>query len=357
MKIEVYDRDLSPLGEVDDYDSCILTRPYRGHGKLEMLIPLDSLNAPLLACFNWIYAGPKRIYQILRRDVDTEDADMLHVIGMLGGQAWAMRNTIPPAGQDLHTVTGSRDAITKAYITTNAISPAQAYRAVPHIAVAADQAGDIITDSTGWLNVRDEIERVLASDDMGYCWDRFSGSVVYDTYKGSDRTAGQSILPPVIFALKYDNLLSRRYVQSYLDTENVMYVGGAGEGAARTIVEVGDAEGDSRFEGFTDARNTSDLDELANKGASAQRDGIETLEATVDGTGSTVYEQDFFLGDKVTAIDEKLGKTLDTRITEVREIAQKGQPDGLDITFGNAIPTDLHMIARQRRQINKLQAN
>lgn len=356
MKLEVYDRSLIYQGEVDDFDSGIITRPYRGHGQIEMTVALDSENAPLLQKYNWIYAGPRRVYQILYREVDTEDEDMLHIIGMAGGMAWAKRCTLPQVGQAYHIVTGSRDMIAKAYITANAVNPTNPTRIVPHIAVAASQAGEVITDQSRLQCVRDEVERVLASDDMGYYWDLIDGKVVFDTYKGSDRTDGQGILPPAIFALKYDNLISRRYVDSDMDTQNVIIVGGQGEGVERTIIEVGEATGDSRFEGFQDARDTDEEDELIDRAKSNMRATVESMEATVDAYGSLTYEQDFFLGDVVTVIDEKLGKKLDTRITEVREICQKDIPDNLEITYGNTIPTDLHSIARQGRQIGRLEA-
>lgn len=355
MILKVYDRNLVYQGEVDDFESCILTRPYRGHGKLEMTIPMESANADILTRFSWIYAGPRRIYQILYIEADTQDQDILHIIGMAGGQAWACRVTKPPTGYSHITVTGSRDAIAKAYIYATAINPDDENRKVPHLAVAADQAGEIITDKSRLQMVRDEVERVLASDDMGYFWDYQNGRIVFDTYKGSDRTEGQSILPPAVFALKYDNLLTRRYVESELDTENVIYIGGQGEGAERTILEVGDGEGESRFEGFQDARDTNDQTELVNRAKSNLRSTVESMEASVTAFGSLTYEVDFFLGDMVTVSDQKLGKKLDTRITEVREIYEKGRPDDIEVTFGNTIPADIHMIARHRKQINQLQ--
>lgn len=356
MRLQVYDASLVYKGEIDDFQSCIINRRYRGTETLSLSIPITSRNVPLLQKHYWLYAGPKRIFEILHREV-TDRQDMLKIIAYGGGLAWAKRVTIPPDGYAYHTASGSRDAIVKAYITANAITPVTAARTVPFLTCATVQAGESITDRTRLKPLVDEVIRVLASADMGYCFDfdTETPAIVFDTYTGADRTATNTgDLPPVIFDLEFDNILSRHYIDSLTNAQNVTYVGGQGEGDDRTIIIVGTAAGAERFEEFKDARDTDDETELINRAIADQNSGTLSYETKINPYANMTYEVDFYLGDLVTAQDRELGLTLDTRITEVREIYQQGKPDGLECVFGNTIPSFLNTLKSQQKQINQL---
>ncbi len=359
MRLQVYNADFVYQGEIDDFESCNIHRKYRGTETLSMTISYESGNTQLLQKHYWLYAGPKRIFEILHREIETDKPDTLKIIAYGGGLAWAKRITIPPDGYAYHTASGSRDAIVKAYITANAINPPvhAVLRAVPYLACATVQSGDSITDQTRLKPLADEVSRVLASADMGYCFDFApdTPALVFDTYTGANRTASNiDGLPPAIFDLQFDNIISRRHIDSLTNAKNALFVGGQGEGETRTIILVGEATGAERYEDFVDARDTDNTNELINRGLAARKEGALSYEAKINPYANLTYEHDYFLGDIVTVQDRGLGLTLDTRIMEIKEIYQQAQPDRIECTFGNTVPTFLNTIKEQQKQINQL---
>lgn len=357
MIINVFDRTLSYLGAVDDFSSCIMNRKYRGTETLELTIRLEAPNATLLAMHNWLYAGPRRVFEVLHREINGDNPRILKVIAYSGSALLSRRITMPPAGQAYHEVSGSRDAIVKAYIAANLITPIDPSRAVPHFKCASIQGGTSISDQTRLKNLSDEVNRVLAAGDLGYLCDLDlnTRNIVFDTYVGVDRTAGNvGGNPPSIFSMEYDNILSQSYTESLTNAQNVSYVGGQGEGEDRTIEVVGSASGLDRFEAFQDARDTNDAGELAGRGLSKQSDGTLALETKINPYGNLVYDADYALGDLVTVQDRSLGLTMDNRITEVKEIYQKGQPFGLDVVFGTAYPEIVDTVKTQQSQLQQL---
>lgn len=353
--LRVYDSSLNFVGEIDNYSSCIITRKYRGVEELTMTTPLTEWSA--LSNHNWIYAGPKRIFEILHVEVDQENPRNVIVKAYGGGLTLSKRITYPPAESAYDTVTGSPDAVVKHYITNNIITPTNAARTIPLISLAAAQAGTDISDQTRYKNLYDEVVRVLSITDVGFFFDVVSGSIVFDTYSGTDRTITNGVNSPAIFSIDYDNLKSSRYISSVVNSINHATVGGQGEGELRTIVEVGTKTGYQRFEAFVDARDTTDNAELTNRGTAEIVDGTLSYEAEANTESNLIYQTDYDLGDLVSVIDKTLGISLDTRITEIQEVKQAGQAEIISLTFGNSLPTILTPINNQRRKIAGLSTN
>ena len=66
---------------------------------------------------------------------------------------------------------------------------------------------------------------------------------------------------------------------------------------------------------------------------------IESLEARVLLNSSFVYCTDWDLGDIVTVRNKDWGVTMDSRITEVKEIYEATTGFALEVAFGNSVPT------------------
>ena len=355
MIIRLFDSELNLAGEIDDFQSCIIARKYLGIETLEMTIPLQSRNAERLSRHSILWVGERKVFEILHRSVDYPGVAMAKITAFSFGKTLAKRLTVPP-NLAYDTATGSADAVVKQYIQNNLVSPVDPDRAVHYMQTAPVRDGVGITDRTRYKNLNDEVMRVLQAAGQGYFFtlDLDAKKIVFDTYPGLNRTVGNGLHPPAIFSLEYDNILSQTYTDSMADAQNQVYVGGRGEEEDRIIVRVGDFSGIRRFEAFQDARDTEDEGELVNRGLAGQNPGAVNFEARINPYGNLTYQKDYDLGDRVTVQDKRLGITMDTRITEVKETYQQGQADGVEITFGEKYPSFLSSIKSQQKQINQL---
>lgn len=352
--IRVFDPTLALTGEIDNYKSCIINRKFRGVETLDLTMPYSAGAYSLLAKYSFLWAADNKVFEILHRQVSGENTDEIKVVAYGVGKLLSRRLTLPPSGQEYDAVTGSRDAIVKAYIAHNLTAPTDTARDVAILTLAATQSGASVTDRTRLQNLYDEVARVLAVDDRGFKAILSGGSLIFDTYTGVDRSSASAT--PIIFSRDFDNIKSRTYIESLLDAKSVIYAGGSGEGTSRTIRKVGTAMGAERFEFFVDASNAASNAEIDDRATAELSDGTRSLEAIVTPSGSFEYEIDYDLGDIVTVIDKRLGLTLDTRITEVAETYQAGSPRQISFVFGSKMPTDITTMHTQRRQINRLAA-
>jgi hypothetical protein len=163
----------------------------------------------------------------------------------------------------------------------------------------------------------------------------------YTGQPGADRTHDTD--NPVIFSPQFANVDQMELVYDYRGEENAVYVGGPGEGEARTVEEVEDTDAQAaspwgRREGFVDARDAENtaaalgVDVTVLLQARGQQRLGETrpkvrLNGRVRSTDFTLYGRDWFLGDRVTV--NGLGVQFDALI---RAVNVDIQPSGERIT-------------------------
>lgn len=150
------------------------------------------------------------------------------------------------------------------------IQRAFAWRSLPRIFADLNQASKAVGPETHWML------QPTGVDADGTVNLEFSA---FTTYPGGDRSWQPTPLSkPMIFGLRWGNLLNPDLVYDYTDEITVAYAGGPGEGVDREIVEVEDANRSAasiwnRREGFADARNqkttaavTAEANELLERG-------------------------------------------------------------------------------------------
>ena len=353
MTIRVFDPSLGFLSELDDFETLVITRRYLGIETAELLIRADALHAETLAVHHLLHMSDHKVFEILHRTLTQEDKPLLRVTGYGFGKTLAKRITLPPTGLAYDTASGSPDAVVKAYLDHHLIHPSDPDRTVPYLACRANQAGDSITDQSRYKNLLDEVVRVLTAAGRGFYFALDGGTIWFDTYPGRDLTATNTDgNPPALFSAVYDNILDQTFTESLTDAQTKVYVAGQGEGALRTVVEAGTGSGHARFEAFGDARDTDDTAELAYRGLSAIQTGVYTFEARCNPFANLAYETDFDAGDRVTVRAPLLGLSVDRRVTEVREIYQAGYPRGIELVFGDRIPTLQGALKTQKTRID-----
>ena len=103
--------------------------------------------------------------------------------------------------------------------------------------------------------------------------------IIFEIYKGHDKSITQGVNNRVIFSEMYDNLNSAIYTENSQSFKTKVYVGGQGEGSDRTWVEVGVGSGLDLREDTVNASDVSseDITQSEYEAALTQR-GLEYLE-------------------------------------------------------------------------------
>jgi len=340
--INIIDRDFNFLGQIDNYESFIITKKWHSIGGFELHLHEDNVYADKLQKENIVFTTERKAYVILHREINSIDRKL--IVKGLELKSYLTRWLVfPPEEQAYYRVNSNVETIMKEYVQATLDR-----KGITSIVVAPNQNKGIKTVyQSRYKNLADELEKLSLASGLG--WDIVlhldNKQFVFDVYEGQDRTANQSILPPAIFSIEYDNIAEQTLIDSKLNFANTAIVAGQGEGAERKIAIVGDAEGLDSFEIFVDARDIENEEELTVRGEQklAEVQEVFTFDSRVSTDKNLIYEEDFELGDIVTIQNKKWNVTTDRRITEVTEIYEK---DGfkLDVTFGESIPTIKDMI-------------
>lgn len=219
------------------------------------------------------------------------------------------------AGTGFDSQTDNAENVIKHYLNTNLTGA----RAIPNLTIEApDSRGSVVTYDGRFQYLSDMIYSLCQTGDIG--WEiAFDGSIcTFVIIEGEDRTTSQSIRPPCVFSVENGTATKRDYIRSNVNSKSTVYVLGAGAGAARTQTIVGGSSaGVNRREIMASMENTTDATETGNN-LIAKLPLTDQNTFTISDTSSLVYNRDWFLGDKCTAIAD--GEEIDFRVKTVTEI-------------------------------------
>lgn len=159
--------------------------------------------------------------------------------------------------------------------------------------------------------------------------------IIFETYKGTDRTTAQGINSRVIFSESYNNL--NNVIYKYNDQQyRTKAIVGRGRRRSRPRIR-----GSRRRHGldlreiFVDAKDiqSEGLTDAAYKAALAQRGGKhwrrmlfpKVWSAKTEADINFKYKTHYDLGDIVTVKKKKWGIVLNQRITELQEVYEYGE--------------------------------
>lgn len=328
MDLTVLNRDFEKIGIIDDFTSLIWHRKFYTSGTFKINLPMTENNLALIQEKNIIHkpgsdeAGivDSYYYQNDEEGRETIEASGYFLTGILARRIIAAFTTLNATYRDSMCSLVDQNAITT-----------DAKRVIPHLVlqeVEEDTAEKQRLQVMG-QNLLNYLGKISQVAEIGFKCRYMRTHMEFCTYTGTDRSRGQSENPRVIFAHEYDNLGTTEYTYNEMETVTAAYVAGEGEGAARTIVEVDNGAtgldryetfaepGSSREEGMTDAEY---LRLLTQKGLEVIRPAAENFAGTMVNSQTTIYKQDFDLGDIVTVFNKRWNKELSVRITEVEEV-------------------------------------
>lgn len=270
---------------------------------------------------------------------------------------------------DRKTISNTNENIIRELISENCINVLQIDRKIPLLQLGQLKNYPGSSDKQySYKNVLEAIEEIAEVSELGFKTDinLSNKKLIFDIYKGINRTAGQNINAPAIFSEEFENIIEQEYIDSDIDYKNTALIAGEGEGAEREKVSIEARQGLDRHELYVDARDLQSTktinDEevpipiaeyrqiLADRGYSKldEHKKIETFDSKINLKSNLEYKTDFDLGDEVTITSKKWGITIDTRITEIEEVYEEKGLE-VNIVFGNNIPTLIDKIKREVR--------
>lgn len=359
--------------EIDNYESLWFSRSWSGVGQIELRINRYKRHVEHLIKNNLIMVNPKKVFIIKHREIELDENGKATENWLIKGLSLkaltGQRQTMPPLHTAYDNRQGNAETVMKHYVDRNVVNPADIKRRMSQVSLAENQnRGSSISWQTRFKNLSEELTEISLITGIG--WDisvDFSqNKFIFDVHSGRNLTAGQDELPPVIFSPQFESLQSLQYTESELNYKNAAYVGGQGEGSERRIVEIGASSGIDRHEIFIDARDVEEKDEndqpihesqiiqtLSERGEQQLNEFLqeEYLEGQILTKSPFKYEVDYDLGDVVTIQNVDWGVTMDTRITEIKEIYEAGGYK-LEATFGNNRPTLIKKIKQELGQIS-----
>jgi hypothetical protein len=354
--IRILDKNINLLAEIDNYESFKLARRFYRPGEFEIKINANKIHTDKLIKNNLVLLGKdyNKSGIILHREFvygeEGEKTDALLIKGILLQGLISRRLIIPNINDDFMSFEGYQETIMKSFVDKNCINPIDVNRKINNLIIADDrERGKYDKWRSSYDNLAEKIQEIGEYCELGWniTLDHKNKKFVFDVIEGKDLTVEQSDNPPVVFRSDFNNVRTRHYTQSVINSRNVVYTG-TKEDASKLILSVGDISGFERIETFRD-NNSSDPIELKKDGdiALKELEELKSFELEIDPHKTFVYQRDYDLGDKVTVQDRKIGVTMSSKIVEIEEYYSN---NGLQIkaTFGKSIPT---LLTRLRRMV------
>ena len=318
MDIYVLDSTFNRIDIIDEYESCIWNIKYFDVSDFELYISASCENIKLLKHNNYlvrdkdVVAGCMHNVMIIEKIVtqsDVENGDYLII-----------------TGRDLRSIAGRRiiwpqtilnepvEAAMRTLLYYNIINPSIESRKIDNVTFGElEVSTDVINQQVTGDNLQEYITKTLTIYGIGWrCCVNENKEIVFDFYKGVDRSINQSDNPRVVFSPDNENILNCDYSMDYTDYKNVAVVAGEGEGINRRNITLNVYHGMDRYELFVDARNVSSNDGeisdtdyltmLSREGTTKLKEHtkVEEFEGEIEPNNMYVYGVDYNLGDIVT---------------------------------------------------------
>ncbi|EPY2290968.1 siphovirus ReqiPepy6 Gp37-like family protein [Clostridium sporogenes] len=374
MEIYIFDKDLKLKGVLDSFISLRWVKRYSKSGDFQLNCVLNEDSIKLLQRGNIIFKkGDNEAGYIETRQlsINSSGNELLEIKGKFLTNYLNRR-----ISWDRICFDGSCKNLIEKLINENVINPSNIKRKIPNIILGNININNSIQYNNSFGNILEQLEKVADTNNFGFrnILDIKNRKIIFETYKGVDRTINNGTVAPCIFSREFENILQQQYIDSINNYKNTCLIAGAGEGSDRKITSIEEGEGLDRYEFYVDARDLQDKEQKEFK--SKDTEGNETIEmkdveipwerykplliqrgkeklsecnevqsfdAKINIQGNNVYKKDFNLGDIITVKDKKWGLTLNRRITEIEEIYEsKGVT--INAILGNSIPSIIDKI-------------
>lgn len=330
MDLYVLDKDFNQIALIDDYKSLIWAKRYSKFGDCELYVRACTEYSEILQKGHYLVRNNDNMVcriETIELDTSTEEGDYHIATGI------DCRNILNQrVVWDQTNYSGTVENYIRKLVTDNVINPSLTSRRIDRF-VLGDVAGltDRITEQVTYAPLGDKIMELCTAYNYGTRVRMDDDNqLVFEVYKGINRSYNQDVNDHVVFSPEFDNVISSKYITDNSNIKNVAVVAGEGEGVNRRRVTYGTSSGLDRYELYVDARDVSsqvEEGETIDYDAMLTARGIEALaeygttisfEGEVEPNYSYKYGSDYDLGDIVQVINV-YGISASARITEVIE--------------------------------------
>lgn len=312
------DRELRRYSEVDEYTKFEASLKFNDVGRWTLELHRDSpALIPLTTPGFGIIVVNKTTHETLfsgyideREQNFNEDAESLIVSGWDDNVILSWRVSVPDPldpsppynAKEFDERSGLASTVMRDYVNLNVGPFAIGPRRWPNFEVAEDPfIGKSIKGKLRWGNLLEDLRSLaLQGGGLGFRCVQVNQTIQFQIYEPEDKTQ------EVKFSVPLSSIIGGK-IKSKSPEATYVYVGGEGEGTARTIREgKNDGQYDTwgRREVFEDSSGTSDADELQQKiDEVLETKGEQAeFELEIQDTEGLHFGVDYNLGDKVTAI-------------------------------------------------------
>lgn len=342
MELYIFSRDLELKGILDTFTSLRWIRRYSKTGEFELHCALNSNTLDLLKRENIIFkkddveAGYIETRQL---KIGEDGQEYLEVKGKFLTNYLDRR-----ISWDRVNFSGKTEELMRALVNYNAINPTNIDRKIPNLTLGSLKGfNEDIKYQNSFGNIIECLENISNTNNLGYrnLLNIKNRKIVFDIYKGVDRTINNGTIAPCIFSRDFENILGQEYMDSLNNYKNTTLIAGAGEGKDRKLTSIGNTKGLDRFELYVDARDLNDKEEKKKIVVDRDEEGnvtgeheetyeveipwdryepqllqrgkekleeykeIQTFDSKINVLGNNKYKVDFDLGDIVTVVDKK----------------------------------------------------
>lgn len=363
IRFWVFDVNFNRLGSIDIYSRAQLDRYFYEHSVLNIVLGADEEKRKLLITDDIRIIVPEddlqRGYIVELPKYQDEKSATIEIVGYSLSYMLSWRII---KGQQRFT--GTIEDVLRSFVNSNAISTTQE-RIIPNlvlgptvgITTTADEAySNEQLDETLWeMCKKYEVSYEIL---MNHELKKYEFVLV----KGTDRSAQQIVVDPIIFSKTFKNVLTQSFTDDRRNYKNTAYVAGEGEGEERTVVEVGTATGFDRREVFVDARDlqseyTDESDNtitispaeykkiLEERGQNklSEHERIKSFESEPD-TKTYRFGVDYQLGDIITNRNDDINIISHQRVIAAHFDYVK---DELTLEFGSSVPTPFQNLKKR----------
>ena len=339
MELRFYTPELNLIGIMENQTSLTWTRRYFEPGEFRLFAPVTEENLFLSQLGNilWLRGSDEAAVVEDRRLEESMIRNQLEIRGRFISSYMDRRLIRPKISFTGRTEVAMRKILTDA------------------VPIPLVELGDLngfpetVAFEATYKNLLEYEKKLARGSGIGFRFrpDFSSKKIIFETYKGADRTRSSGGMARVVFSESYANLNNAIYRENNQLQKTTVYIGGSGEGLERRFVSYGDEyTGLERRELFVDARDLNEADYsaaeyeavLLQRGHERHAEWMlsSSFECETDASSNFVYKYNYDLGDIATINKQSWGISADMRITEITEIYEHGSMQ-VSPTFGDPL--------------------
>lgn len=256
IELFVLDGNLQRIGIIDSYTSLIWANRYAKNGDCELYIEATDKYLNLLKKgYYLVRDDDEMVCQIkkIELETDVENGNYLIVTGydvksftdqrVIWGTSNADGNVEDFIRENVNRSLGNPNLAARQLKKTNG-------QRMFYLGNKANFT-DVTQEQVSYKNIGELIREKCQKYEWGYKVILSDELFYFQLYKGSDKS------DTIIFANKFENLISSKYTEDSTNLGNVALVAGEGEGSERARNVSGYSEGVNRYEIYVDAKDIS----------------------------------------------------------------------------------------------------